>query len=88
MTSEEKNNLINNVSDLTLEVRKTKEIFKGQVVTGGVPISRIKDNLEDKKYPGIYYTGEVLDVDGICGGFNLGFAWMSSLVVCDDLCLK
>lgn len=88
LTLEEKNNLINNLSDLTLEVRETKEIFKGQVVTGGVPISRIKDNLEDKKYPGIYYTGEVLDVDGICGGFNLGFAWMSSLVVCDDLCLK
>ncbi len=88
LTSEEKNNLINNLSDLTLKVRETKEIFKGQVVTGGVPVERIKDNLEDKKYPGIYYTGEILDVDGICGGFNLGFAWMSSLVVCDDLCLK
>lgn len=88
LTLEEKNNLINNLSDLVLEIKGTKEIFKGQVVTGGVPVERVKDTLEDKEYPGIYYTGEILDIDGICGGFNLGFAWLSSLVVCDNLCLK
>ncbi len=86
LTWEEKNDLINNLSDLTLEVRDTKEIFKSQVVTGGIPISRVKDTLEDKEYKGLYYTGEILDVDGICGGFNLGFAWLSSIVVSEDIC--
>ena len=62
----------------------TKEIFKGQVVTGGIPLNRVKNTLEDKEYKGLYYTGEILDVDGICGGFNLGFAWLSSIVVGDD----
>ena len=42
--------------------------------------------LEDKEYAGLYYTGEILDVDGICGGFNLGFAWLSSIVVSEDIC--
>ena len=33
--------------------------------------------MEVKKIPGLYLVGEVLDVDGECGGFNLGFAWIS-----------
>ena len=64
----------------------TKEIFKGQVVTGGIPLNRVKTTLEDKEYKDLYYTGEILDVDGVCGGFNLGFAWLSSIVVGDDIC--
>ena len=86
LTQKEKDDLINNLSDLTLEIRETKEIFKGQVVTGGIPINRVKTTLEDKEYAGLYYTGEILDVDGICGGFNLGFAWLSSIVVSEDIC--
>lgn len=84
LTKKEKDDLISNLSDLTLEVIATKEIFKGQVVTGGIPLNRVKTTLEDKEYKGLYYTGEILDVDGICGGFNLGFAWLSSIVVGDD----
>ena len=86
LTQNEKDDLINNLSDLILEVRETKEIFKGQVVTGGIPVNRVKTTLEDKEYDGLYYTGEILDVDGICGGFNLGFAWLSSIVVSEDIC--
>ena len=88
LTKKEKDDLINNLSDLTLEVLATKEIFKGQVVTGGVPINRVKKTLEDKEYAGLYYTGEIVDVDGICGGFNLGFAWLSSMVVSEDICSR
>ena len=86
LTQKEKDDLINNLSDLILEVKETKEIFKGQVVTGGIPVNRVKTTLEDKEYEGLYYTGEILDVDGICGGFNLGFAWLSSIVVSEDIC--
>ena len=88
LTKKEKDDLINNLSDLTLEVLATKEIFKGQVVTGGVPINRVKKTLEDKEYAELYYTGEIVDVDGICGGFNLGFAWLSSMVVSEDICSR
>lgn len=84
LTKKEKDDLISNLSDLTIDVIATKEIFKGQVVTGGIPLNRVKNTLEDKEYKGLYYTGEILDVDGICGGFNLGLAWLSSIVVGDD----
>jgi len=49
-----------------------------QVTTGGVLTSQIDpETMELKEYPGLYMTGELLDVDGICGGYNLQWAWTS-----------
>ena len=36
--------------------------------------------MESLKVKGLYIVGEILDVDGDCGGYNLGFAWMSGLL--------
>ena len=36
--------------------------------------------MESKRVPGLYAAGEVLDVDGDCGGFNLQWAWSSALI--------
>ena len=44
-------------------------------------LSSVNSNLEVKKIPHLYFVGEVLDVDGDCGGYNLGFAWMSGMIV-------
>ncbi len=44
------------------------------VTVGGVSLTEIKDNFESRKEPGIYFLGEVLDIDGPCGGYNL--AWI------------
>ena len=37
--------------------------------------------MESKLVKGLYFTGEILDVNGDCGGYNLGFAWMSALQI-------
>ncbi len=57
--------------------------FKEEFVTcGGVALSNINMNtLEAKKYPGLYFAGEVLDVDAITGGFNLQAAWSMGYVI-------
>jgi len=48
------------------------------VATGGVSLNEINPNtMESLKVDGLYVVGELLDVDGLCGGFNLGFAWIS-----------
>jgi len=54
-----------------------KSKFKEEFVTcGGVALSNIDQNtLQSKKHPGLYFAGEVLDVDAITGGFNLQAAW-------------
>lgn len=49
-----------------------------QVTAGGVWTNQLDpDTMEVCRYPGFYITGELLDVDGICGGYNLQWAWTS-----------
>ena len=49
-----------------------------QVTVGGVPTSEFDpQTLESRLAPGVFATGEVLDIDGDCGGFNLQWAWSS-----------
>lgn len=76
LSSDKKNTLINNISNLTLEITDTLDFDRSQVSTGGVSLTEINPNtLESLNVPGMYLVGEVLDVDGICGGFNLAFAF-------------
>lgn len=60
-----------------------KNKFKGEFVTcGGVALSEVKpQSLECKSHPGLYFAGEVLDIDGITGGFNLQAAWSTAHAV-------
>ena len=60
---------------------KTK--FREEFVTcGGVALSNVDPStLESKKHPGLYFAGEVLDIDAITGGFNLQAAWTTAYTV-------
>lgn len=48
-----------------------------QVCAGGVPLWEVTKDMESVKTPGIYFAGELLNVDGRCGGYNLHWAWCS-----------
>ena len=49
---------------------------QAQVTRGGVPLKEVDGlTLESKRCPGLYLTGELLNIDGDCGGFNLHWAW-------------
>ena len=56
------------------------DFSRAQTVCGGVPMCSIDDNCMLKERKGIYVTGELLDTDGICGGYNLHFAWMTGII--------
>ena len=57
------------------------------VMGGGVSLSNIDiRTLETKKHPGLFFAGEVLDVDAITGGFNLQAAWSMGYVVASTIC--
>lgn len=52
-----------------------------QVCCGGVDTRQVQgDTLESKLIKGLYFCGEILDVDGKCGGYNLQWAWSSGAV--------
>ena len=54
---------------------------QAQVMQGGVPLEEFDERLESKKTPGVFACGEVLDVDGDCGGYNLHWAFLSGVIV-------
>ena len=52
-----------------------------QTTQGGVDLNEInEETMECKKIPGMYLAGEVLDVDGMCGGYNLQWAWSTGYI--------
>lgn len=54
---------------------------QAQVVAGGVDTSEVEPRtMASRLVPGLYFAGEVLDIDGICGGYNLQWAWASGYV--------
>jgi hypothetical protein len=70
--------LIQSLTRTTLTI-KGKTTFKEEFVTcGGVELSEIEaSTMESKLVPGLYFAGEMMDVDGITGGFNFQHAWTS-----------
>ena len=64
-----------------LEITGTKGMASAQVTAGGVACeSFCPDTMESKIHPGLFATGELLNVDGDCGGFNLMFAFASGII--------
>ena len=81
LTEEEKDRLLSYILEFPLLINGCRDFSCAQVCAGGVKLSSVNSNLEAKKIPHLYFVGEVLDVDGDCGGYNLGFAWMSGMIV-------
>lgn len=67
-----------------------KSTFKDEFVTaGGVALSEISfKTFEHKRFPGMYFIGEVLDVDGITGGFNFQHCWTGAWIASQDIVHK
>ena len=56
----------------------TNSFEQAQVCCGGVDVRQVcPETMESRLAPGLFFAGEILDVDGICGGYNLQWAWSS-----------
>lgn len=66
------------IKHMELSVRGVGDFDKAQVTCGGVATEEVDpDTMESKCCDNLYLTGELLDVDGMCGGYNLQWAWAS-----------
>ena len=81
----DKNKLIDNIFSFDLPITGTKDFISAQVVTGGLSLNEVNACLESRFVKDLYISGELLDVDGDCGGYNLGFAWLSGIVVGENI---
>lgn len=71
--------LARTVKDYRFPVLGTLSWEHAQVTAGGVPIKETDMSLQSQVCPGLYLCGELLNLDGVCGGFNLHWAWASGL---------
>lgn len=73
---EERQNLVNVIKNLTLEITGTRPIAEAIITSGGVSVKEMNPKtMESKIVPGLYFAGEVIDVDAYTGGFNLQIAY-------------
>lgn len=56
-----------------------------QVCSGGVELKSLDNNLQAKNIDGLFFIGEVVNVDGVCGGYNLQWSWTSGKIVGENL---
>ncbi len=79
LTPKEKGKLASLMLDWRFTVVDSKGYEDAQVTAGGVDVSEINPlSMESRLVPGLYMTGEILDIDGLCGGYNLQWAWSSA----------
>lgn len=80
-----RDSILDSVHNFSLKVTGVRK--DGEVVTaGGVDLNEINPkSLESKKVKGLYFIGEVLDIDGFCGGFNLQNCWSTAYVAADSI---
>ena len=70
--------LIKNMKEFEMNIRSANTFDHAQVTAGGIQTSEIHpQTMESKVVRGLYFAGEIVDVDGTCGGYNLQWAWSS-----------
>ena len=81
ISSEKLERLTAGIHNYPVTLEKARDFEFAQVCTGGIRTEEINEKtLESRLLSGLYFAGEILDVDGICGGYNLQWAWSSGYV--------
>ena len=81
LSPKERARIVDILTDWWFAVQGTKGWSSAQVTAGGVATSEINQRtMESKLVAGLFLAGEIIDIDGLCGGFNLQWAWSSGFV--------
>ena len=76
ITKEQRRALVQLLKDFTISITGVRPVSEAIVTAGGVKVGEVSPNtMESKLVSGLYFAGEVLDVDAYTGGFNLQIAW-------------
>ncbi len=80
-----RDNILNRIHNFELTITGANR-GEETVTAGGVDLKEINPKtMESKLHPGLYFTGEVLDIDGFCGGFNLQNAWSTAYIASEAI---
>ena len=79
------NKLIQFLKQYPIPINGYRDYEFAQACQGGALASELTDEMESVKYPGLYVTGELVDVDGTCGGYNLHWAFTSGFLAAQSI---
>jgi len=86
LTREKRKHLIENLLAFILPVTDVIGFSKAEVTSGGIALNEVDaKTLESRLQPGLFFAGEILDVDGKIGGFNFHWAWASSVAAANGI---
>lgn len=85
LTAVEADALYKALTEKVFFVREMPPMDTAQITQGGINTDEVYENLESKLCPGLFFAGEVLDVDGDCGGYNLHWAWACAMTIAQAL---
>lgn len=89
VSNKEIRNIVKILKDWEFSITGSQTWANSQVTAGGIDVSSIcPETLESKLVKGLFFAGEILDVDGDCGGYNLQWAWSSGYVVGNEATIK
>lgn len=77
--------IAHSLKDFRLKITGTRTFETAQVMKGGLSLLEVDQDLHIRKYPGMYAVGEILNVAGLCGGYNLHFAFACASHVADAI---
>jgi len=81
ISPQEQEAIVDILTDWRFKIRGAKGWTSAQITAGGVDTAEIDpDTMESKLVEGLYFAGEVMDIDGQCGGYNLQWAWSSGFI--------
>lgn len=82
---DEKNKFIETLTNFKVKIIDTKGYLDAQVTSGGVSLEEINlETMESKLVKNLYFAGEILDLDGDCGGYNLTISFITGLIAGDN----
>lgn len=85
ITKEERKIILNQLKNFTVKLRDFGPIEEAIVTSGGVSVSEVSPKtMESKLVPGLYFAGEVLDIDAYTGGFNLQIAFSTARLAAEN----
>lgn len=77
--------LVKIMKNLIFPILGVYPFSSSQVSIGGVSLEEIDNNFASKKEKGVYFAGEILNIDGICGGYNLLFDLLNALAISEEI---
>lgn len=86
ITKEKRLKLVDSIKDFTVTLKGLRDMDEAIITRGGVKVSEVvPSTMASKKTKGLYFAGEILDLDALTGGFNLQIAWSTGYLAGSDI---